>query len=98
MLVIIKTQLRVSEQSINSAFQKFLQQAVKTDLNYCLYKEGELDLMLEKFQFGAHKDPDSDYNNDTEDSQKKEFDVLCKHNEKCSLCHKLDFKEQRPPV
>ena len=33
----------------------------------------------------------------TEDSQKK-FDVLCKHNEKLSLCPNLDFKEQGPPV
>ena len=60
-----------SEKRANSAFQKFLQQAGKQDLRYWLYTEDELDIMLEKFWFGARKDPDSDYESDPEDTEKK---------------------------
>ena len=61
------------EKRANSAFQKFLAQAGKEDLRYWLYEEDELDIMLEKFWFGAHKDPDSDYENDPEDTQKQDL-------------------------
>ena len=59
-----------SEDRANSAFQKFLTQAGKTDLNYWLYEEDELDLMLEQFWFGARKDPDNCYDSDEDDSQR----------------------------
>ena len=58
------------EDRANAAFQKFLQQGGKTDMEYWLYKEDELDLMLEKFWFGARKDPGDDYQSDSEDVQK----------------------------
>ena len=56
-----------SEDRANSAFQKFLTQVGKEDLRYWLYDEEELDDMLEKFWFGAHKDPEEDYQSDPED-------------------------------
>ena len=37
-----------SEDRANNAFVKFLSQIGKSDLNYWLYEEDELDLMLEK--------------------------------------------------
>ena len=42
-----------SENHANSAFQKFLSQAGKDDLQYWFYDEEELDSMLTKFWFGA---------------------------------------------
>ena len=56
-----------SEDRANKAFQKFLLQIGKADLEYWLYDKDELDIILEKFWFGARKDPDSDYESDTED-------------------------------
>ena len=40
-------------------------------MRYWLYTEDKLDIMLEKFWFGACKDPDSDYESDPEDTEKK---------------------------
>ena len=59
-----------SEDRANAAFQNFLQQAGKTDMEYWLYEEDKLDLMLEKFWFGARKQPGDDYESDREDEQK----------------------------
>ena len=59
-----------SEERANSAFQKFLSQCGKTDLEYWLYDEEELDSMLSKFWFGAQKDADSEEDTDTEDPKK----------------------------
>ena len=59
-----------SEERANTSFRKFLAQVGKTDLDYWLYEEDELDIMLEKFWFGARKDPDTDYQSDNDDSQK----------------------------
>ena len=59
-----------SEDRAHSAFTKFLSQTGKTDLDYWLYEEDELDIMLEKFWFGARKDGDTDYLSDHDDDQK----------------------------
>ena len=48
-----------------------MQQAGKDNLDYWTYEEDELDMMLEKFWFGARKDPDSEYETDDEDPQKQ---------------------------
>ena len=59
-----------TEDRANNAFQKFLKQIGKTDLDYWNYDEEELDNMLCKFYYGARKDPDSDYDSDSDDPQK----------------------------
>ena len=58
------------EERANTAFQKFLREYGKTNLEYWYYDEEELDSMLCKFWFGARKDPDSNDVSDEEDDQK----------------------------
>ena len=50
-----------------------MQQAGKDNLDYWYYEEDDLDIMLEKFWFGARKDPDSDYDSDADDPQKTQL-------------------------
>ena len=52
-------------------FRKFLAQCGETNLDYWSYEEPELDNYLAKFWFGARKSPDSDYESDTEDPERK---------------------------
>ena len=60
-----------TEERANKAFQRFLQEMGKSNLEYWYYDEEELDNMLAKFYHGAHKDPDSDFESDPEDPEKK---------------------------
>ena len=62
-----------SEARANSAFQKFLVQAGKEDLQYWFYEETELDEMLEKFWFGARKCSESDNETEGEDTEKEDL-------------------------
>ena len=59
-----------SEQCANSAFQKFLSQYGKDNLEYWFYDEEELDSMLAKFWFGSRKDTDLDAESNTDDPKK----------------------------
>ena len=62
-----------SKDCANTAFRKFLQQVGKSDLDYWFYEEEELDCMLEKFRFGAHKDIFLETDNATEDRENDEL-------------------------
>ena len=59
-----------AEERANNAFQKFLQQTGKANLEYWNYDEEELDNMLCKFYYKARKDPDSDYDSAEDDKQR----------------------------
>ena len=53
------------------AFRKFLSKCSEKQLDYWNYAEPELDNFLCKFWFGAHKDPESDYETDSDYPEKK---------------------------
>ena len=59
-----------SEECANSAFQKFLSQYGKDNLEYWFYDEEELDSMLAKFWFGSRKDTDLDAESNTDNPKK----------------------------
>ena len=62
-----------TEERADRAFCRFLQQCGESNLEYWNYEEPELDSFLLKFWFGARKDPDSDYESDSKDPDRKEL-------------------------
>ena len=52
-------------------YLEFLTECGKNQLDYCNYVKSELDNYLANFWFGACKDPDSDYETDSDDPEKK---------------------------
>ena len=59
-----------TEEWADRAFKRFLSECGELNLDYWYYQEPELDNFLSKFWFGARKDPDSDYESDTEDPER----------------------------
>ena len=68
-------------------FSRFLKQCGETNLDYWFYEEPKLDSFLSNFWFGARKDPDSDYETDSDNSEGK----ICKYYAKF-----LVFAQQNP--
>ena len=60
-----------TEERADRAFRRFLTECGEEHTEYWNYTEPELDNFLSKFWFGARKDPDDDYESDTDDPEKK---------------------------
>ena len=60
-----------TEEWADRAFRKFLAQCGETNLDYWYYEEPELDNFLSKFWFGARKNPESDYESDSDDPERQ---------------------------
>ena len=62
-----------TEERADHAFRRFLEECGATDLNYWYFDEPDLDNYLSKFWFGARKDPESDYESDEDDPERKKL-------------------------
>ena len=60
-----------TEERADRAFQKFLTECGEQDTDYWNFTEPDLDSFLSKFWFGARKDPDKDYESNTDDPEKQ---------------------------
>ena len=65
-----------TEERADRAFRKFLSEWREKQLDYWNYEEPDLDSYLCKFWFGARKDPDSDFESDSEDPGRKSLMYL----------------------
>ena len=80
-----------TEQHADQAFRKFLSECGEMNTDYWSYDEPELDSFLSKFWFGARKDPDSEYETDSDDPDKQ----ILMYSANTMLCFKSDFKVKR---